>query len=739
MIRFLQSKLLHTFLLLLMLGTVIHLGFQDTPAIQRIRNITFDNYNRIFPRLPDTHVAIVDIDEDALKEFGQWPWPRPLIADLPVILREMGAKAVAFDIVFSEPDRISPPRIAKTLPAEMPDVIRALEQMPDNDETFAEKIKTAGNVVLGFSASDLETDFAPHLSRPIFNVNDDVRQSVYQRPYFISPLPVLAKAAAGNGSFTAEPETDGIIRSVPLLIGQMAAEEKKTKVYPALAVETLRVALKKNIFVELYPKSKYQAPTIKGLKIGDYEIPTDPEGRLRVYYTGHRRHLYISAREILNRTVNPDRIKDKIIIIGTSANTLKDLRSSPLDKILPGVEIHAEIIEQMLTKQFLHRPFHLAGAELIAVGAVGLLIILLAPFIGIAWLAFISVTAIGSAITGSLYAYNTHGFVIDPVYPSLGIFIIFIAASLLNNLRTELEKRAVRDAFGLYLSPVLIEELAKNPDKLTLGGEVRDLSVMFTDIRNFTSISETMDPKALINLMNDFLTPMTSAVLNNRGTVDKYMGDAMMAFWNAPLDDPDHAGHACQTALEMLKALEGVNTTLRTKAELEKKPFKELKAGIGINTGRASVGNMGSKQRFAYSALGDSVNLASRLEGQTKGYGISVMISETTRAAAPEFAAIEIDLLTVKGRLAPVRVYALLGDAAEAARENFKAFSNLHDDMLASYRAQKWDDALDKCATCEKVRPDLASLYALYRDRIENYRENPPGAPWQGVWIAKEK
>ena len=357
---------------------------------------------------------------------------------------------------------------------------------------------------------------------------------------------------------------------------------------------------------------------------------------------------------------------------------------------------------------------------------------------------------------GALYAYQQSGLLIDPVYPSLTVIIIFILSSILTNLRTEMERRTVKTAFGHYISPTLMEELAKNPDKLKLGGEVREISVMFTDIRNFTSISETMDPAELIKMMNDFLTPMTSCVLDNRGTIDKYMGDAMMAFWNAPLDDPEHAVHACTAALqmlaalkhdlmlfdgtlEMLAALKVVNVGLQEQAEKNQKPFKELKAGIGIHTGRASVGNMGSKQRFAYSALGDTVNLASRLEGQTKGYGISVMISEEVRKQAPSFAALEIDLLTVKGRKEPERIYTLLGDADFAGSPAFQELASVHGRMLAAYRAQKWDEALALAGDCETLRPELAGLYALYRQRIADFKTTPPPAGWQGVWVAKDK
>jgi adenylate cyclase len=403
------------------------------------------------------------------------------------------------------------------------------------------------------------------------------------------------------------------------------------------------------------------------------------------------------------------------------------------------VEIHAEIAEQILHDQFLHRTDTHNNNELLATIIVSLFIIFMSPFISAGWLALIIGALMGIGAFGGYYLFKLEGSMYDPICPSIVVTVIFIISSILTNLRTELEKRVIRQAFDRYLSPALIEELVKDPSRLKLGGDVRELSVMFTDIRNFTTISESMDPAELIRMMNDFLTPMTSAVLDNKGFVDKYMGDAMMTFWNAPVDDSYHAKNACKAALEMVEALKPVNAELRARAEAAGRPFHELKAGIGINSGRASVGNMGSKQRFAYSALGDTVNLASRLEGQTKAYGVTCMISNTTHVQVPEMAAIELDLLTVKGRTEPERIFALLGDETAAKTEAFQKFAAVHARMIEAYRAQKWDEASKIMTECVELRPDLAGLYHLYATRIGIYKEHPPGSDWKGVWVAKEK
>ncbi len=736
--------------------------------IKRGEDLTFDWYNQLMPRESGHGVAIVDINEESLGKEGQWPWPRPLIGKLPLILRkDLGAKVVAFDMVFSEVDRTSPGEIAKHMddnPQEK-EAREILQSLPDNDEVFAREIKEAGNVVTGFVATDQPTG-----TRVITKVKieprtgpDTINPALYVPfyPYYAHSLQNIVNAADGNGSFIPPEEEDSVIRRILTIVGYQKPD-KTVEFYPSLSLEALRLfqdddTYKAKYILNLHRREEHAG--IEGIKVGDYGIPTEDDGSFRIYYSrGPRKDFYIPAWQVLaiddiDKTQDikkkqqlkklkedlKERVQGKIIFIGTSAVGLRDLRSSTLGETLSGSQAHAEGVEQILNRQFLVRPEYSKAKELLITAAVSLSIIFLTPFIGTGTLALVVLLLIGGGFAEAFHAYKLEGLLIDPVYPSLSIVIIFILSSILTNLRTETEKKAIRNAFGYYISPALMEELASNPDKLKLGGEVREISVMFTDIRNFTSISESMDPAELIKMMNDFLTPMTSCVLNNRGTIDKYMGDAMMAFWNAPLDDPDHAQHACTSALQMLEALKVVNTSLRDHAEKAGKPFKELKAGIGIHTGRASVGNMGSKQRFAYSALGDTVNLASRLEGQTKGYGISAMISEEVRKQATAFAALEIDLLTVKGRKEPERIYTLLGDAAYAASPAFKEIEALQECMLAAYRAQRWDEALALAGQAEALRPDLNGLYALYRQRIADFKTTPPAAGWQGGWVAKEK
>ncbi len=740
--RFLTQRWAQVLLLLLLLAGALVLRVQEPSSIKRLRNVTFDTYNRILPRAPGEGVVVVDIDEESLKNYGQWPWPRTQLAELVTRLTEMGAKVIAFDMVFAEQDRTSPPLVARTLrnDPEMQDVAEKLAALPENEIVFAEAIKKSGIVVTGFAAADQQVNSLP--VRKALGLVGIPLDLVMRFGSFATTLPILSKAARGNGSFTAAPEEDGVIRNVSLLIGYRG-DGNKGEIYPSLSLEALRIYLGTQAYKVGVWRNKGFSGIMDISMIGKdgrtVTIPTDSAGRIPVYYAGHRKNLYIPVWRVLTGHINPDRIRDKIVFVGTSSIGLKDLRSSPLDAVVPGVEIHVEIVEQALQGKYLHSPAFLNDLELVATGIIGLVIIFASPFMSVMMLALLVSVTIGGGAMGAFYAYQVHGYLLDPVYPGLTILLVFIVSSVFNSLRTEMEKKAVRQAFSHYISPVLMEELAADPEKLKLGGEVREVSVMFTDIRNFTTISESMDPAELIKMMNDFLTPMTSCVLESRGTVDKYMGDAMMAFWNAPLDDPDHARHACAAALQMVQGLKPVNENLKASAEKQGRVFHELRAGIGINTGRASVGNMGSKQRFAYSALGDTVNLASRLESQTKGYGITIMISAATRAQAPEFAAVEIDLLTVKGRTEPERVYTLLGTPEEAETPEFTAFAARHAEMLEAYRAQRWDSALQLAEECKTLRPDLSGLYKLYAERVAHWRQNPPPADWAGVWVAKEK
>lgn len=760
MSRLIHSRLFHFLILLALLVAVSYYSHSQHDLRKRLQYVVFDTFNQLHPRPPTDDVVIIDIDEVSLEKLGQWPWPRTMMADLTTRLKEMGASSIAFDMVFAEADRTSPAYVAERLPQtdDMLPVKTAMETLPDNDTVFADAIRNAGNVVMGFVAADAKTHMRdPVLSREMrflppakaTDMRDAFLQQTVGRDNVATNLQDLSDAAVGNGHFIAEPDVDGIIRKVALFMRypRTVSEDKPAQLYPTLSVEALRAAVNPKIENQILLKKADEQKaldTLYKLRVGQkYDVPIEPDSRFWVYYRDIRDDEYVPAYKVLDEAMNDEmmpRIDGKIAFVGTSAIGLKDIRSTPLDLFIPGVEVHVNVVEQMLQGKFLMRPSLIAGAETLTIFVSGLLIILLAPFVNALLLGLFSVIVIASGFGLSWYAYTAWGLLLDPVYPGIAIGLIFLVSTLLTYVRTESERRRVRNAFGHYISPEFMEELSKNPDKLVLGGETRDLTIMFTDIRSFTSISERMSPAALTQLMNDFLTPMSDLVMQNRGTIDKFMGDAMMAFWNAPLDDPEHARHACQTALKMNEALKPINDRLKREADTAGQPPVQLQAGIGINTGPASVGNMGSRQRFAYSALGDNVNLASRLEGQTKSYGVEIMIGEGTQRQVPDFATLELDLLRVKGKTEPVRIFTLLGDEALAQSESFKSWQAAQASMLAAYRTMKFEEAETAISECRALAGGrLSAYYDMYQERISALKTNRPGAGWDGVFVATTK
>lgn len=757
LMRLIANRWLHTLILLGMLGGAVALKIYDLRNNQGAwtRSMSFrafDWFNKVEPRTPTKHVVMVDIDEESLSrpELGQWPWSRDIMAKLVRNLHALGARAIVFDMVFAEADRSSPQTILDRMSPELrtPEMEALLSAVPDNDETFAKAIAEANNVVMGFvwTNETAATRHAPHLAKPVM-IAKTALGATERAPEIravADNLPLFAKAAAGGGSFGVIPEIDGLIRNVPLLFSYKEDGMGAPIMYPSLAVEALRVAQSPKTVVKVRALSPAEAGDFDlplMMSIGKYEVPMDTDAKLYVYFADKREQDYVPAWSIIAGQADAEDISGKIVFVGTSAIGLKDIRSTPLNLYVPGVELHMNVVEQIMEKSYLIRPgFVEEGAEPIAIIALGCLIIVLAPFIGAIYMTMFTLALVGAITALSWHMFLTQGILIDPVYPSLCLMAIFVVATLLTYVRTEYERSRVRQAFGLYISPDFMEELTRDPDKLKLGGETRELTVMFTDIRGFTTISESMSPEALTQLMNSFLTPMSDLVMETRGTIDKYMGDAMMAFWNAPLDDAEHARHACTAALRMYQALAPVNEELQVRAQAERRKPVVLNAGIGINTGTASVGNMGSRQRFAYSALGDTVNLASRLEGQTKAYGVNILISEATASHVPDFASLELDLIRVKGKNEPVRIFTLVGEGDMAAEASFRQWHERHGQMLAAYRAMAFDDALRLIDECRALSGGvLDGFYAMFAARITELKTDRPAQGWDGVYVATSK
>lgn len=742
----------------LVLGAAILIGALGLRAVdplplQQLRYLTFDSYQRLQPRTydPAVPVSIAAIDEQALDEFGQWPWSRTTLARIADRLTELGAAAIAFDVLFAEPDRTAPATLAANLPdGPRYDSVRAeLASLPDPDQEFAAALKRAPSVIAFAYSDDFVLASGPKIDFPYgFSVIGNVMESeiAYMVPgaeEAILPLPLFMESTHGMGEVHAgDPDPDGVVRRVPLAVGIAGT------LYPSLAADALRVGVGGQTAQIRLTRDGF----IDKMRIGEAIIPVDGRGQLLLYDTGARAERYFSAAALFEDGFDPARVAGRIVLVGATVEGLKDIRATPLSPVMPGVEIHAQILEQILSGTYLSRPYNAGWIELIYLALFGLVLMGFLYRRSAIGGTIVLVAAIAGTIAASWWQFTSEGFLFDPVYPGLAAVVMFGSGTLVNYLRTEREKRHVRSAMARYLSPVLADRVSQHPEQLKLGGELRELTLMFSDIRGFTKLSETLDPQALTTLINSFLTPMTQVIQDRDGFIDKYIGDCIMAFWNAPVDVPSHSQKAILAAYDMRRALKRVNEAFSAQAAKDGPPPVALKTGIGLNSGICCVGNMGSEQRLEYSVLGDAVNIASRLEALSPAYHVDLVIGEETASGAPSLALLELDRVRVKGKVLPIRIYTGLGDESFAATKDFQDLEAAQERMLASYRAQDWDGAESALAECRRLAaalPDdlygalpedkLAGFYDLYATRIVAYRKDPPAADWDGVYEAKSK
>jgi adenylate cyclase len=729
---------------MLVLVNALLLRAIDPPELTRLRDLAFDSFQRLKPRAynPESPVRIVDIDEDALAEYGQWPWPRTIVARLVDKLTEQGAAVIAFDVVFAEPDRSSISRMVRDLVAYTdPETVQKLASaIQDNDQVLADAMAQS-KVVLGFGFDLKGRSSSPRKLHGIAFAGDNPLQFLPVQQGSVKAIPILEAAAKGNGSVNTDLDSV-VIRRVPMLFRLGGGDD----VFPALSIEALRVAQDARAYVIKSSGANLEESFgvrsgIVAVKTGNLEVPTDARGRMALYDTGHRNERFVSALAVLKDTVPRDKIEGQVIFVGTSAIGLKDIRSTPADDAVPGVEVHAQLVEQMLSQEFLSRPDFADGAEFLYLAAIGLLFVVLLPRLTAARMAMVAAIFIAIGLAVPWIAFSEYDLLFDPIYPPSTLAAIYVSGTALAFMREERERRAIRGAFGLYLSPDVVEQLARHPELLKLGGEQREITVMFTDVRGFTRISEQFDPQGLTRFMNRFLTPMTDEVLSHSGTIDKYMGDAIMAFWNAPLAVEGHARRACDTALAMQARLRALNEELRVEADAAGREHIPVAIGIGLNTGLASVGNFGSTQRFTYSCLGDDVNMASRLEGQCKTYRVGIIIGDKTRQQAPDHATLELDMIMLKGKTEPERCHALLGDVAMVRLPAYQELVRLQAEFLAQYRSGGFAEALDMIPACEAAADALGwnqGYYEIMRARVDGLIDDSP-PDWNGVYVAKEK
>ena len=724
---------------LALLLALLALRVADPVAVQTVRNLTFDAYHQLNPRTPEPFpVAILDVDDPSIAEIGQWPWPRTRLAELVDRATADGAVAIAFDIVFAEPDRLSPPRIAAENPDLPAEFRSALAALPGNDAALAAAFARS-RVIVGqtsvrsaLAGLGLERDI-PEVAHGV--LGPDPAPFLMAFPDLVENLPELEAAAAGRGVFNVRPDPDGVFRRVPLV---MSVEGR---VRLGLAPELLRVATGGQPFA-----IRTNEAGLDGVVLAGRLVQTAGDGTVRPYLTPHDPSRFVAAADLLAGRMPPGRLAGHLVLVGTSAIGLEDFRATPLGVPMAGVEIHAQLLENLLSDTLLVRPNYAVAVELVAAAALGLLVILLTPVLSASSLILSSLIFLGAFGLGSYALFQNFRLLVDPSFPMAAGLVTMIFMSTSYYLREERRRRRIRTAFGQYVSRDLVDRLSETEEGLSLGGETRELTLLFSDVRGFTAIAESYrdDPATLTQLMNRLLTTLSNAILERGGTIDKFMGDAVMAFWNAPLPHPQHPRSACAAALGMIAAVDRLNREREAEARAGGTPFLALNVGIGINTGTCTVGNMGSDMRFDYTAVGDPVNLASRLEGQSRAYGLPVIVGSATEALARDgFAFLEIDLIRVKGKLQAERVFALLGDAHLRETPAFAEAAGANARMLDAYRGQDWEaaasalDALDAVGT--RLNGRLAGYAALYRRRIAAGRAAPPGPGWDGVHDATEK
>ncbi|MGE0723303.1 MAG: CHASE2 domain-containing protein [Alphaproteobacteria bacterium] len=676
------------------LAIAILLRAFDPAPVETVRLAAFDQMHRMAPRpLEPVPVRIVDIDEESLARIGQWPWPRSVLADLTRRLDRAGAASIAFDVLFAEPDRWSVAGAGRL--ADDPAIARALAQIPDPDRAFADAL-AATRAVLGVVLVADPSAATPGEKAGIAVVGEAPMRGIRGFAGIVRSVPPLAEAARGEGAINAVPDRDGVIRRLPVML------RVGDRLVPSLAAEAIRLAQGAAGYV-------VREDGAGGLLIrtGNLIVATDARGEVWPHF-GEADAQRVPAWRVLDGSAG-DAIGRSIVLVGSSAAGLKDLRTTALATAVAGLDVQAETVANLLLGMALVRPAWLPAAEIAFAVLLAALLLALALRAGIAAAGVAAAIGIAGIAAAAWLSFGER-VLLDPTFPAATTVAVFAGLGTVAYRRAEAERRRIRNAFQRYLSPVLVERLAAAPDRLSLGGETRRLTVLFADIRHFTRRAESLDPQTLTGFVNAVMTPLSEEVLAEGGTVDKFLGDGVMAFWNAPLDAPDHALRACRAALAMIARLERLNASLAGAVPAAMLP---VEVGIGIDTGDCCVGNFGSAERFDYSALGEAVNRAARFEGLSRGYGVPAVIGEATRAAAPGLAAIALEETVVRGGSRPVQVYALGGDEAMAGSTRFREFEEAYAALRAAIAGR--DAALARSAIerCEALAPPaLAGLVA---------------------------
>lgn len=692
------------------------------------------------PNTTDPRIVIVDIDEPSLREIGRWPWNRAVMAKLvEQLFNTYQIDVLGMDAMFAEHDNSSGLKKLEEL-AQGPlkeatsflDILTGLRNTLDYDKVFSKSLQNR-RIVLSYAfttaqeaMTNIETGQLPPPAFTRQEVQTHGLKYIEGRG-FAANLPEFQASALTAGHFNMEPDSDGIVRRVPMLYGY------KGQLYESLSLAITRIALGVS-HLELDFSIEGQQRYLKNLIIGNRKIPVDEYLQTLVPYRGTSpRFPYVSAANVLKGQINnPALLQNKIVLLGTTAQGLSDLRVTPMGNNYPGVEIHANLIAGILDNSIMSTSLHQNILEFWLFLLIGLVMITLLPLFSPLMATLGTLGLSGLLVWINLVIWADHHLVLPLAMTLLLILSLFIFNMSYGYFVESSNKRHLTNLFGQYIPPELVDEMSKNlGNTFSMEGESRKMTVLFSDVRGFTTISEGLDPKELSELMNEYLTPMTQIIHEHRGTIDKYMGDAIMAFWGAPLHDAQHARHALDAAMEMIQHLTEMQPIFKLKG------WPEIQIGIGLNTGVMSVGNMGSQFRIAYTVLGDSVNLGSRLEGLTKQYGVQIIVSEATQAAVPEYLYRELDRVRVKGKDQPVAIFEPIGLRNKVDVQTVVEIG-CYEQALENYRQQKWAEAKTQFAELHQQSPGQV-LYRLYAERVEYFMENPPAENWDGVYTFTTK
>jgi len=674
-------------------------------------------------------VAIVDIDEYSLEKFGQWPWPRYRVALLLQKIHMAGALAVGMDILFAEPDGTSPVVLQRSLKRDLHVEVQFSglpEGLLDNDQVLANVLQK-GPYVLGYSFAfekkhtKIKVSLPPDLNAVEIK-GPGAKQAhsyLFKAENLIPPMPEFLQSVTHSGFMNTMTDKDGVLRRIPLFISWQG------KLYPQLSLATLLTAFKDKL---PDPVIKVTKGGIESIKIGDTVVPLESNGAMLLNYRGPGHTFpYISAGKILEDKVNKKKLQGKIIFLGTSAAGLRDIRVSPLDQVFPGVEVHANVADNILSNDFIHRPDWTPGLEFFCVLFWGAVTTILIGWANAVLTLLITFMLGIMALYGSLWTLDNLNIWVSPLFPMVVLLVNFSILNMQKFWISEKKKKFFRSAFSKYVSKAVVDQLAENPERLSLEGEEKDVSILFSDIRGFTTISERLSPSQVSLLLHDYFTPVTRIIIKNHGTHDKFIGDAVMCFWNAPVAVNNHERFAIKAALEILESLHDLNIDFKEKFGIQ------LAIGIGLHSGRCRVGNMGSDDIFDYTIIGDNVNLASRLESLTKFYGVQLIVSETMLQNCPDNIFVqELDLVRVKGKDKPVRIYTIyqtFNDKIAKRQEEMDSYNK----GLQLYREKLFVEG-EQYFSALAAKYTNQKLYSMYQERCASFMKNPPDKNWDGVY-----